>query len=71
MDGSYLSRHDIDVYLAGQPIRFSYGRSSGRLTASTGGLSSGNHTVEIEVYTEDDNGNSKTGRKRWTFKIKK
>jgi hypothetical protein len=52
-------------------MRFSYGRSSGRLTGSTGSLSSGNHTVEIEVYTEDDDGNSKTGRKRWTFKIKK
>ncbi|MDQ3603277.1 MAG: hypothetical protein M3385_05395 [Actinomycetota bacterium] len=71
MDGSYLSRHDIDVYLDGQPMRFSYGRSSGRLTGSTGSLSSGTHTVEIEAYTEDDNGNSKTGRKRWTFMIKK
>jgi hypothetical protein len=70
-DGSLLSRHDIDVYLDGQPMRFSYGRSSGRLTGFTGSLSSGNHTVEIEVYTEDDAGNSKTGRKRWTFKIKK
>ena len=69
--GSLLSRHDIDVYLDGQPMRFSYGRSSGRLTSSTGSLSSGNHTVEIEAYTEDDDGNSKTGRKRWTFKIKK
>ena len=69
--GVLLSRHDIDVYLDGQPMRFSYGRSSGRLTGSTGSLSSGNHTVEIEAYTEDDDGNSKTGRKRWTFKIKK
>ena len=70
MDGSFLSRHDIDVYLDGQPMRFSYGRSS-RLTGSTGSLSSGPHTVEIEVHTEDDNGNSKTGRKRWTFNIKR
>src|SRR4028118_580915 len=69
--GSLLSRHDIDVYLDGQPMRFNYGRSSGRLTCSTGSLSSGTHTVEIEAYTEDDNGESKTGRKRWTFNVKK
>src|SRR5918995_3129939 len=55
--GSLLSRHDIDVYLDGEPMRFSFGRSSGRLTGSTGSLSSGTHTVEIEVYTEDDDGN--------------
>ena len=71
MDGSLLTRHDIDVYLDGQPMRFNYGRSSGRLTCSTGSLSSGTHTVEIEAYTEDDNGESKTGRKRWTFNVKK
>ncbi len=72
MDGSLLSRHDIDVYLDGQDMRFNYGRSSGRLTCSTGSLSSGTHTVEIEAYTEgDDGGNSKTGRKRWTFNVKK
>jgi hypothetical protein len=71
MDGSLLSRNDIDVYLDGQDMRFSYGRSSGRLTCSTGSLSSGTHTVEIEAYTEDDNGDSKTGRKRWTFNVKK
>ena len=69
--GYPLSEDDMDVYLDGQPMRFSYGRSSGRLTCSTGSLSSGTHTVEVEAYTEDDNGNSKTGRKRWTFKIKK
>ena len=68
MDGSYLSRHDIDVYLDGQPMRFSYGRSSGRLTGSTGGLSSGTHTVEIEVYIVSNYG-SRTGRKRWTFTV--
>ena len=66
MDGSYLSRHDIDVYLDGQPKRFSYGRSSGRLTCSTGSLSSGTHTVEIEANTDDG-----VGRKRWTFNVKK
>lgn len=71
MDGSYLSRHDIDVYLNGQVMRFSYGRSSGRLTCSASGLSPGTHTVEVEAFTEDDNGDSKTGRKRWTFNIKK
>ena len=64
--GSFLSRHDIDVYLDGQPMRFSYGRSSGRLTCPTQGLSSGTHTVEIEANT--DNG---VGRKRWTFNVKK
>ncbi len=69
--GSLLSRHDIDVYLDGQAMRFDYGRSSGRLTCSTGSLSSGTHTVEIEAYTEDDNGDSKTGRKRWTFNVRK
>ena len=69
--GYLLSEDGIDVYLDGQPKRFSYGRSSGRLTCSTGSLSSGTHTVEVEAYTEDDNGNSKTGRKRWTFMIKK
>ena len=70
--GSLLSRHDIDVYLDGQDMRFNYGRSSGRLTCSTGSLSSGTHTVEIEAYTEDDDeGKSKTGRKRWTFNVKK
>src|SRR5215210_6574703 len=71
MDGSYLSRHDIDVYLDGQPMRFSYGRSSGRLTCSTGSLAAGTHTGEVAAYGEEENGNSKTGRKRWTFMIKK
>ena len=66
--GALLSRHDIDVYLDGQPIRFSYGRSSGRLTCPTQGLSSGTHTVEIEVYIVSNYG-SRTGRKRWTFTV--
>ncbi|MGH3145565.1 MAG: hypothetical protein ACRDTR_07145 [Rubrobacter sp.] len=69
--GGFLSRHDIDLYLDGKPMRFSYGRSSGRLTCPTGNLSSGPHTVEIEAYAEDDDGGSKTGRKRWTFNVKK
>ncbi|MBA3474665.1 MAG: hypothetical protein H0T57_15840 [Rubrobacter sp.] len=65
--GSLLSRHDIDVYLDGEPMRFSYGRSSGRLTCPpTGSLSSGTHTVEIEASTDDG-----VGRKRWTFNVKK
>jgi len=68
--GSLLSRHDIDVYLDGQPMRFNYGRSSGRLTCSTGGLSSGAHTVEIEATIETNYG-SRSGRKRWTFNVKK
>ncbi len=71
MDGSLLSRHDIDVSLDGQDMRFSYGRSSGRLTCPAQGLSSGTHTVVVEAFTEDENGDSKTGRKRWTFNVKK
>ena len=69
--GVLLSRRDIDVYLDGEPMRFSYGRTSGRLTCPTGNLSSGPHTVEIEAYTEDDDKGSRTGRKRWTFNVKK
>ena len=66
-DGSYLSRHDIDVYLDGEPQRVSYGRSSGRLTCPpTKSLSPGTHTVEIEASTDDG-----VGRKRWTFNVKK
>ena len=64
--GSLLSRHDIDVYLDGQAMRFDYNPSSGRLTCSTGSLSSGTHTVEIEAQTDDG-----VGRKRWTFNVKK
>ena len=66
--GRLLSGHDIDVYLDGQPMRFSYGRSSGRLTGSTGSLSSGPHTVEIEAIIETNYG-SRTARKRWTFTV--
>ncbi len=68
--GSLLSRHDIDVYLDGQAMRFDYGRSSGRLTCSTGSLSSGTHTVEIEATIESNYG-SRTGRKRWAFNVRK
>ena len=68
--GALLSRHDIDLYLDGEPRRFSYGRTSGRLTCPTGNLSSGPHTVEIEVTIETNFG-SRTGRKRWTFNVKK
>ena len=65
--GSLLSRHDIDVYLDGEPQRVSFGRSSGRLTCPpTKSLSSGTHTVEIEANTDDG-----VGRKRWTFNVKK
>jgi len=67
--GRLLSRHDIDVYLDGEPMRFSYGRSSGRLTCPTQGLSSGTHTVEIEAYIETHFG-SRTARKRWNFNVK-
>jgi len=68
--GSLLTKHDIDVSLDGQPMRFSYGRSSGRITCPTQGLSSGPHTVEIEAHIEDDDG-YRTGGKRWTFNVKK
>ena len=68
MDGSYLSRHDIDVYLDGQPMRFDFGESSGRLTCPTRNLSSGTHAVEIEAIIETNYG-SRTARKRWTFTV--
>ena len=70
-DGSPLSRHDIDVYLDGEEKRFHYRRATGDLKCSTGRLSSGTHTVEIEAYLETDDGGSKTGRKKWTFNVKK
>ena len=68
--GSLLSRHDIDVYIDGETMRFSYGRSSGRLTCPTGSLASGTHTGEIEATIESNYG-SRTGRKRWTFNVRK
>ena len=70
-DGNLLSRHDIDVYLDGEDKRFSYRRATGELKCPTGRLSSGTHTVEIEAYLETDDGGSKTGRKKWTFNVKK
>jgi hypothetical protein len=66
--GSLLSRHDIDVYLDGQPMRFDYGESSGRLTCPTWGLSSGTHAVEIEAFIESNYG-SRRARKRWAFTV--
>src|ERR671920_1890057 len=66
--GSLLSRHDIDLYLDGQPMRFDYGESSGRLTCPTGGLSFGTHAVEIEAFIESNYG-SRRARKRWTFTV--
>jgi hypothetical protein len=66
--GSLLSRYDIDVYLDGQPMRFDYGESSGRLTCPTRGLSSGTHAVEIEAFIESNYG-SRRARKRWTFTV--
>lgn len=68
--GYYLSKDDIDVYLDGADMRFTYRRSTGSLKCNTGNLSSGTHTVEIEAYGETDDGGSRTGRKRWTFNIK-
>jgi hypothetical protein len=70
-EGYYLSRDDIDVYLDGQEMRSTYRRSTGELKCNTASLSSGTHTVEIEAYTETDSGASRTGKKRWTFNIKK
>ncbi|MBA2712834.1 MAG: hypothetical protein H0U55_04670 [Rubrobacteraceae bacterium] len=66
--GVLLSRDDIDVYIDGEPMRFDYGESSGRLTCPTGGLSSGTHAVEIEAIIETNHG-SRTARKRWTFSV--
>jgi hypothetical protein len=66
--GSLLYSHDIDVYLDGQPMRFDYGESSGRLTCPTRGLSSGTHAVEIEAFVESNYG-SRRARKRWTFSV--
>jgi hypothetical protein len=68
--GYLLSRHDIDVYVDGEEVRFNYNPSSGGLRCSPGRLSSGTHTVEIEVTIESDYG-SRTARKRWTFNVKK
>lgn len=70
-EGYYLSRDDIDVYLDGQDMRFDYRRATGSLKCNTGNLSSGTHTVEIEAFLETDNGASRTGRKTWTFNIKR
>lgn len=69
-EGYYISKHDIDVYLDGQDMPFGYRRSSGSLTCNPGSLSSGTHTVEIEAYSETDNGETRTGRKTWTFNVK-
>jgi len=68
--GRLLSGHDIDVYLDGQEMRFGYDQSSGRLTCPTGSLASGPHTVEIEATIESNYG-SRTGRKRWTFNVRR
>ena len=65
-NGNLLSRHDIDVYVDGEEVRFNYNPSSGGLRCSPGRLSSGTHTVEIEASTDDG-----VGRKRWTFNVKK
>ncbi len=70
-DGNLLSRHDIDLYLDGEEKRFTYRRASGDLRCSTGRLSPGTHTVEIEAYVETDDGGSKRGSKKWTFNVKK
>ncbi|MGH3148264.1 MAG: hypothetical protein ACRDTR_20980 [Rubrobacter sp.] len=70
MYGSLLSGYDIDVYLDGQELRFDYNPSTGRLICSTWLLPSGTHTVEI-VATIESNYGSRTGRKRWTFNVKK
>jgi hypothetical protein len=66
--GVLLFEDDIDVYLDGQPMRFEYAESSGRLTCPTGGLSSGTHAVEIEAIIETNYG-SRTARKRWMFTV--
>ena len=69
-EGYLLSRHDIDVYLDGQEMRFDYRKSSGSLTCYAGRLSPGVHTVEIEAFLETDEG-TRSGKKRWTFNVRK
>ena len=72
VDGrSSLTRNDIDLYLDGRVMRFDYVQSSGSLKCSTGSLSKGIHTVEIEAYASGagDVG-SVRARKRWTFNVK-
>jgi hypothetical protein len=72
VDGrSSLTRNDIDLYLDGRVMGFDYGQSSGSLRCSTGSLSKGIHTVEIEAYASGagDVG-SVRARKRWTFNVK-
>ena len=62
-----LSKSDIFVSLDGQQIRgFSYQRSTGKLSFTARGLSSGAHTVEIEASASEG---SKTARKSWTFAV--
>lgn len=68
-EGYWMSRHDIDVSLDGQDLRFEYSRSSGSLTCYAGRLSPGTHTVEIEAFLETDEG-TRSGHKRWTFNVK-
>jgi hypothetical protein len=65
--GTGLSKSDIKPYLDGaEQTEFSYRRISGRLSCSTGMLSPGTHTVEIEA--NPDQGRV-TARKRWTFTV--
>jgi hypothetical protein len=69
---SSLTRNDIDLYLDGRVMRFDYRASSGTLRCSTGSLSKGIHTVEIEAYANaGGGGGSRSSRKKWTFNIKK
>ena len=69
-EGTPMSRHDIELYLDGQEKRFNYKRS-GNLSCPTGRLSPGTHTVEIVAYVETEEDQYATGRKKWTFNIKK
>ena len=69
---SSLTSIGIDLYLDGRVMRFDYRPSSGTLRCSTGSLSKGIHTVEIEAYANaGGGGGSRSSRKKWTFNIKK
>lgn len=62
-----LSKSDIYVYLDGEAVeRFQYRRRTGGLSFTPRKLSSGAHTVEIDVSAEG----SRNARKSWSFVVK-
>jgi hypothetical protein len=62
-----LSKSDIYVYLDGEYVRdIQYRRTTGALSFTPRKLSSGAHTVEIEVKAEG----TRNARKSWSFVVK-